>query len=92
MSVVHQAWEEDGGGKESAFFSTEEEDGITWSDEHSTVSWAIAKEQGYPLFRLVLCFDIPCGNDGPGDILGREVYEGAIFAGLRVDILAVAAR
>lgn len=44
MSVVHQAWEEDGGGKESAFFSTEEEDGVTWSDEHSTVSWAIAKE------------------------------------------------
>ena len=32
---------------------------VTWPDEHAAISWVIAKEPSYPLFRLMLCFDIP---------------------------------
>lgn len=62
---------------------------VTWPDEHAAISWVIAKEPSYPLFRLMLCFDIPWGNDRPGNVLCREVYEGAVFAGFRVVISAV---
>lgn len=48
-----------------------------WSDEYSTESWVILQKSIYPLFRLVLCFNVACGNDGLGYVLGRKVYERA---------------